>query len=92
MVNPDLKEKMMNKKTLHPDEIIKLYPKEEIAKMPSEQVDIILRTFMASLTEHSIEDKEETIKEITDILDDCLKRKKRELLDYFKNRKENNNE
>ena len=91
MVNPDLKEKMMNKKTLHPDEIIKLYPKEEIDKMPSEQVDIILRTFIASLTEHSI-DSEETIEEITDILDDCVKRKEQELLEYFKNRKENNNE
>jgi hypothetical protein len=90
MVNQDSKEKMMNKKTLHPDELMKLYPTEEISKMSSEQVDVILRSFMASLGEHSIEDKEETIKEMTNILDDCLKRKKRELLNYLKNKGKNN--
>lgn len=79
----------MNKKTLHPDEIIKLYPTKEISKMSSEQLDVILKYYIASLTEHSI-DKKETIGEITDILDECLNVKKREILEYFKNEENKN--
>lgn len=73
----------MKNNVLHPDEIMRLYPIEKIESMSDEEKSVIMNSYVKSLIEYS-DDKEATMKEIVEITDRCIERKKAEIVEELK--------